>query len=175
MKASIARRTVTALAAAGLLGAAALAAAPASSAADGTTSLASVLKAGQAKFDKDYTDYDIVTKAVETVLKAKPDSAVKVLADGTTALRALESGAAFDIVISDQTMPGMTGVAFAQAVHERQPRLPIVLYTGRADALAAADLDRAGVRALLSKPIDAQALIAILRMYLPAAATGTGR
>jgi uncharacterized surface protein with fasciclin (FAS1) repeats len=88
MKASIARRTVTALAAAGLLGAAALAAAPASSAADGTTSLASVLKAGQAKFDKDYTDYDIVTKAVETVLKAKPDSAVKVLADGTTALTA---------------------------------------------------------------------------------------
>jgi len=41
---------VTALAAAGLLGTAVLAAAPASSAADGTTSLATVLKAGQAKF-----------------------------------------------------------------------------------------------------------------------------
>ncbi len=88
MKAPIARRTVTALAAAALVGAAGLAAAPASSAADGTTSLATVLKAGQAKFDKDYTDYDIVTKAVETVLAAKPDSAVKVLADGKTALTA---------------------------------------------------------------------------------------
>jgi uncharacterized surface protein with fasciclin (FAS1) repeats len=88
MKAPIARRTVTALAAAGLLGAAALAAAPSSSAADGTTSLASVLKAGQAKFDKDYKDYDILTKAVETVLAAKPDSPVKVLTDGNTALTA---------------------------------------------------------------------------------------
>jgi FixJ family two-component response regulator len=45
--------------------------------------------------------------------------------------------------------------------------LPVVLYTGRADALASADLDRAGVRALLSKPIDAQALLAILRAHLP--------
>ncbi len=88
MKAPIARRTVTALASAGLLGAAVLAAAPSSSAADGTTSLASVLKAGQAKFDKDYKDYDILTKAVETVLAAKPDSPVKVLTDGNTALTA---------------------------------------------------------------------------------------
>jgi len=88
MKAPLARRTVTALAAAGVAGAAVLAAAPASSAADGTTSLASVLKAGQAKFDKDFTDYDIVTKAVETVLAAKPDSAVKVLADGNTPVTA---------------------------------------------------------------------------------------
>lgn len=63
--------------------------APAASAAnDGTVSLATVLKAGQAKFDQDFTDYDIVTKAVEAVLAAKPNSPVKVLADGTTALTA---------------------------------------------------------------------------------------
>ena len=74
------------------LGAAALAAsliaAPAAQAADGTTSLATVLKAGQAKFDKDFADYDILTKAVEAVLAAKPNSPVKVLADGNTALTA---------------------------------------------------------------------------------------
>jgi uncharacterized surface protein with fasciclin (FAS1) repeats len=62
--------------------------APAAQAADGTTSLATVLKAGQAKFDKDFADYDILTKAVEAVLAAKPNSAVKVLADGNTALTA---------------------------------------------------------------------------------------
>ena len=74
------------------LGAAALAAslivAPAAQAADGTTSLATVLKAGQAKFDKDFADYDILTKAVEAVLAAKPNSPVKVLADGNTAVTA---------------------------------------------------------------------------------------
>jgi len=78
-----------ALAAAVLIPVSLLAAAPSASAADdGTTSLATVLKAGQAKFDKDYKDYDIVTKAVEAVLAAKPNSPVKVLADGTTALTA---------------------------------------------------------------------------------------
>ena len=86
MRTSITR--MAAVGAAALIGATALAAAPAAQAADGTTSLASVLKAGQAKFDKDYADYDIVTKAVEAVLAAKPSSTVKVLADGNTALTA---------------------------------------------------------------------------------------
>jgi CheY-like chemotaxis protein len=93
--------------------------------------------------------------------------AVTWFADGAAALRALESGVTFDIVITDQTMPGMTGIALAHAMHVRQPHVPVVLYTGRADAVARADLDLAGVRALLSKPIDAQALLAILRANLP--------
>lgn len=78
-----------ALAAAILVPAGLLAAAPSATAAnEGTTSLATVLGAGQAKFDMNAKDYDIVTKAVEAVLAAKPDSPVKVLADGTTALTA---------------------------------------------------------------------------------------
>ena len=87
MRTSFIKRAA-ALGAAAVVGATVLVSAPAASAADGTTSLATVLKAGQAKFDKDYMDYDIVTKAVEAVLAAKPDSAVKVLADGSTALTA---------------------------------------------------------------------------------------
>lgn len=87
MRTSIIKRAA-ALGAAALIGATALATAPAASAADGETSLATVLKAGQAKFDRDAMDYDILTKAVETVLAAKPNSAVKVLADGSTALTA---------------------------------------------------------------------------------------
>jgi uncharacterized surface protein with fasciclin (FAS1) repeats len=87
MRTSIIKRAA-ALGAAALVGATVLVSAPAAQAADGTTSLATVLKAGQAKFDRDFKDYDIVTKAVEAVLAAKPDSAVKVLADGKTALTA---------------------------------------------------------------------------------------
>ena len=86
MRTSITR--VAALGAAALIGATALVAAPAAQAADGEVSLATVLKAGQAKFDQDDKDFDIVTKAVEAVLANKPDSAVKVLADGSTALTA---------------------------------------------------------------------------------------
>ena len=88
MRTSTSKR-VAALGASVAIAAGALALAPSASAADdGTTSLASVLKAGQAKFDKDFTDYDILTKAIEAVLAANPDSPVKVLADGTTAVTA---------------------------------------------------------------------------------------
>jgi uncharacterized surface protein with fasciclin (FAS1) repeats len=86
MRHSIAR--IGALTAAAALGAAALVGAPAAQAAEGDTSLASVLKVGSAKFDKNHKDYDIVTKAAEAVLAAKPDSAVSVLADGSVALTA---------------------------------------------------------------------------------------
>lgn len=87
MRTSLITRAAAAGAAAGAL-ALSLLAAPAAQAADGTTSLATVLKAGQAKFDKDFADYDILTKAVEAVLAAKPNSPVKVLADGNTAVTA---------------------------------------------------------------------------------------
>jgi uncharacterized surface protein with fasciclin (FAS1) repeats len=87
MRTSLITRAAAVGTAAGAL-ALSLLAAPAAQAADGTTSLASVLKAGQAKFDRDFADYDILTKAVEAVLAAKPNSPVKVLADGNTAVTA---------------------------------------------------------------------------------------
>lgn len=77
-------KRAAAVGAAALIGIAAVG--PAAQAADGTTSLATVLKVGQAQFDMDYADFDILTKAAETVLKAKPNSNVKLLADGNTAL-----------------------------------------------------------------------------------------
>jgi len=82
MRTKISRAAVAGTAA--LIGLAALA--PTAQAAEGETSLATVLKVGQSKFDRDYADFDILTKAVETVLGAKPNSNVKLLADGMTAL-----------------------------------------------------------------------------------------
>ena len=87
MRKSFISRAAAAGVAAGAL-ALSLIAAPASQADEGNTSLATVLQAGQAKFDQDFRDYDILTKAVEAVLAANPDSAVSVLADGDTALTA---------------------------------------------------------------------------------------
>ena len=56
--------------------------------ATGTMSLAAVLTADGNQFDSNWYDYDIVTEAVLAVLAAKPDSAVGVLADGTTPVTA---------------------------------------------------------------------------------------
>ncbi len=54
----------------------------------GNKSLAAVLTADKSGFDTNRDDFDIVTAAVLAVLKAKPNSKVKVLADGNHAVTA---------------------------------------------------------------------------------------
>ena len=54
----------------------------------GTKSLAAVLTADKSGFDRNSKDFDVLTAAVLAVLKAKPGSPVKVLADGSVALTA---------------------------------------------------------------------------------------
>ena len=57
------------------------------------------------------------------------------------ALELLESGQAVDVLVTDQAMPGMTGVELAAVVQEKRPGLPILLVTGYAD-LPASKLSR---------------------------------
>ena len=68
--------------------------------------------------------------------------------------------------ISDQTMPGMTGIEFARAMRVIRAALPIVLYTGYDEGLAPATIERAGVVALVRKPIEPHLLVAVLEKYL---------
>jgi uncharacterized surface protein with fasciclin (FAS1) repeats len=66
------------------------------SAHQGNRSLATVLAADGHHFDRNWGDFDIVDKAVVTVLKAKPNSPVAVLAKGRTRVTAfLPTDAAF--------------------------------------------------------------------------------
>ena len=97
------RRLAASLATTALVGGAVVGLAPAASAA-GTTSLASVLAADGAGFDRSWYDYDIVDNAVNAVLAAKPDSPVAVLADGTVPLTAfLPNDRAFQVLAYDLT------------------------------------------------------------------------
>ncbi len=60
---------------------------------------------------------------------------------GMQALEMLESGRTFDVVLTDQAMPGMTGVQLAAAIKARWPNLPVVLGTGYAELPEGADPD----------------------------------
>jgi len=64
----------------------------------------------------------------------------------------------FDLVFSDQTMPGMTGLGLAEAVREKQPDTPIILMTGYADALRPEQLRRAQIQRVLMKPFGMREL-----------------
>jgi PAS domain S-box-containing protein len=63
-----------------------------------------------------------------------------------------------DLLLTDQTMPGMTGLALARHAKQHRPSLPVLLYTGNASDIAQEELSASGINALLRKPIDAATL-----------------
>ena len=70
----------------------------------GTTSIASVLTSDGNQFDNNAKDFDIVTEAVLAVLANSPNSAVKVLTDGTLALTVFApTDDAFRALVKDLT------------------------------------------------------------------------
>jgi signal transduction histidine kinase len=77
-------------------------------------------------------------------------------AEGLAALRADPTG--FDLVITDLTMPGMTGVELARGVRQIRPDIPIVLSSGFADEVPEETLKALGIVEVLPKPFQMQAL-----------------
>jgi PAS domain S-box-containing protein len=95
------------------------------------------------------------------------------VASGQAALdRVTAAPERFDAVITDQSMPRMTGLQLAHALHALRPSLPVILYTGYAEGLARSELEAAGIRKVLAKPVDPGALEAALAGVLPVAHRG---
>jgi PAS domain S-box-containing protein len=64
----------------------------------------------------------------------------------------------FALVLTDQAMPGMTGIVLASQLRQIRRDLPIILMTGYSVSLTPEVLEAAGVRQLLLKPINLHAL-----------------
>ena len=82
------------------------------------------------------SDYmvDLLTGwGLEVVLERDPLAAARRLAS---------SGEAFDLLLTDQTMPGMTGLALARQARQHRPGLPVLLYTGNASEIGQEELAR---------------------------------
>src|SRR4029077_10398639 len=80
----------------------------------------------------------------------------------TGSIQALETFSArpydFDLVITDQTMPRMSGVEFAKTLLEIRPQLPVILATGYSTAITPEKARAIGIREFLLKPNTAQSL-----------------
>lgn len=59
----------------------------------------------------------------------------------------------FDLVIADQTMPEMTGMAMAQEIMKIKPDTPIILCTGFSSTVDEETAKKAGIRDFVFKPI----------------------
>jgi PAS domain S-box-containing protein len=59
----------------------------------------------------------------------------------------------FDLVITDMTMPDLTGDRLAKRISEIRPDIPIILCTGYSNRLDHQNITNAGVREILYKPL----------------------
>ena len=75
----------------------------------------------------------------------------------------------FDAVLTDETMPELTGTDLAREIRQLRPEIPIVLMSGYGGAALAARAAAAGVREVLRKPLDSRDLAESLARVLGSA------
>jgi PAS domain S-box-containing protein len=81
----------------------------------------------------------------------------------------LKHPGAFDAVIADRTMPGLTGDELIEEVHRVRPKLPAVLTTGAADESVSGLLEKLGAH-YLPKPSTTYDIARVVRTALDAGA-----
>ena len=72
----------------------------------------------------------------------------------------------FDLLLSDVSMPGMSGDALAREVMALRPDIPVILMTGHNERLNPDLIRRLRIRKLLSKPLPLNVLAASVREVL---------
>ena len=72
----------------------------------------------------------------------------------------------YHLLITDQTMPALSGIDLARQALALQPDLPVILYTGYSTAVDGPEARRAGIKAFLMKPLSMNTLAAVVREVL---------
>lgn len=106
---------------------------------------------------------------VETVTALLEHLGYRVTSAGRSseALRTFsEAPDSFDLVITDQTMPEMTGIALARELLAIRSNTPIILCTGYSEAVSPEKAQEAGIREFLMKPITKNEMAKTIRRAL---------
>ena len=59
-----------------------------------------------------------------------------------------------DLIITDLTMPDLTGLDLARSLHAKQINVPIILCTGNDEQIDANELEKIGIKAIMLKPVS---------------------
>jgi DNA-binding NtrC family response regulator len=87
-----------------------------------------------------------------------------VVSDGLKAVKALENP--FDLIISDQRMPNMTGQELLTYVREKFPQIPFVMITAHGTITQAVEAMQAGAADFITKPFSAEDLERVIERVL---------
>jgi CheY-like chemotaxis protein len=88
----------------------------------------------------------------------------------TSSIAALENfrsdPEAYDLVITDQSMPNMSGAELSMELLKIRPDIPIILCTGHSKKLTTEGAQRLGIRKYLNKPFEKRKLEKLIREIL---------
>ncbi len=85
---------------------------------------------------------------------------------GREALETFMADGTFDLIITDQTMPEMTGVMLAAELLKLRPDLPVILCTGYSESISRETAQEIGIREFLMKPLSKRELAEAVRRAL---------
>ncbi len=112
-------------------------------------------------------DSPTMLMSIQSVL-SKAGLAVETAKDGQEALDRLKSGLKPDLVISDVNMPRLDGISFVRAARTSGLRFtPILMLTTESEQGKRDDAKRAGATGWITKPVQPDALLGVIRQVLP--------
>jgi CheY-like chemotaxis protein len=92
---------------------------------------------------------------------------VTAFTDPVHALERFRSGPdEVDLVVTDQTMPHMSGAGLAEVLLDTRPDLPVILCTGFSERIDEQGAQRLGIRHFFRKPVAAEVLLMALAQEL---------
>jgi CheY-like chemotaxis protein len=72
--------------------------------------------------------------------------------NGDEALALLDQKSeAFDVVVTDESMPGMTGIQLSQELYQRAPDIPVILCSGHMLTMQEEGMAQTNIKAVLAK------------------------
>jgi CheY-like chemotaxis protein len=87
--------------------------------------------------------------------------AIETASDGPTGVERFTPGA-FDLVITDLGMPGMSGWEVARAIKDQDPQVRVIMLTGWGDQLSPELIRSSGIDRVVAKPVGFEEFMAVV-------------
>jgi PAS domain S-box-containing protein len=111
-------------------------------------------------------DEEMIIRMAKKMLTALGYTVESCSHPATAILQFKSAPSLYDLVITDMTMPGISGITLAAELLKIRPTIPIILSTGYSDKIDEEKAFKMGIRKLLIKPVTKQAFAEAIREAL---------